>query len=528
MPLIENRDYANHLSIYLLKPAYKTAKDIFKDANALTTEELEAGNLYYGNSYVFPPSWVEKFFGSSFNNEDRSREEKLKIFSASARAVLLVNTKQRTFAITFGYGRALLNPGIWEERFGLKVAANVVDPENLRSIDKKNMSVTPKLAKEQIFKAGTMADFGIDIEQDLIEGMTGASRFPEFGKTVTGKDALTVSVPINRTSIKPFLDLCHERFKSHDYKKSFDWLDYIAEVKSPQVIQELNSRLVDNIQRELLSTIWMAIPEIILWEDVKEFKIPRNDLSLGSDIHLLDYLKSFTQPSEISLKILQEDVIECINAQSDSVIYSWKAFNCLYAEIKKANKMFILSNGNWYEVEKNFADKIDQDFQALKNRSPLIALPQAHINEHENDYNIRVGKGMRCCMDRKMIQHGGGRGQVEFCDLLTKDKKIIHVKRYGASSVFSHLFAQGLVSSELLLDDIEFRKKVRAKLLPTYRNVVPIAPPHSQDYKIVFAVISDNIGELAIPFFSKINLRNTRRRLESFGYKIAFQKIQAI
>ena len=73
------------------------------------------------------------------------------------------------FAVAFGYGWTLLNPEAYEERFGLKTALSIIDPDNLRKIDKKNMSVSPKNTSEQLTKTGVISDFGIDIEQDLIQ-----------------------------------------------------------------------------------------------------------------------------------------------------------------------------------------------------------------------------------------------------------------------------------------------------------------------------------------------------------------------
>jgi uncharacterized protein (TIGR04141 family) len=50
--------------------------------------------------------------------------------------------------------------------------------------------------------------------------------------------------------------------------------------------------------------------------------------------------------------------------------------------------------------------------------------------------------------------------------------------------------------------------------------------PNAAEYEIVFAVISKSAGELDIPFFSKVSLRNARRRLGSFGYRVTKKKIQ--
>jgi len=39
--------------------------------------------------------------------------------------------------------------------------------------------------------------------------------------------------------------------------------------------------------------------------------------------------------------------------------------------------------------------------------------------------------------------------------------------------------------------------------------------------------VSEKAGQLELPFFSKVNLRNAVRRLEAFGYKVALAKIVA-
>ena len=52
-------------------------------------------------------------------------------------------------------------------------------------------------------------------------------------------------------------------------------------------------------------------------------------------------------------------------------------------------------------------------------------------------------------MDCKKIHNGGGHSQLEFCDLFSSGRDLIHVKRYGRSSApLSHLFAQGLDDAE--------------------------------------------------------------------------------
>jgi uncharacterized protein (TIGR04141 family) len=116
--------------------------------------------------------------------------------------------------------------------------------------------------------------------------------------------------------------------------------------------------------------------------------------------------------------------------------------------------------------------------------------------------------------------------KIEFCDLLTNNKKIIHVKKYGGSSVLSHLFAQGMVSGELFIGDKKFREKVNKGLPESHRIENTEDRPIASDYEIIFAIISSLDKDLDIPFFSKVNLRSAKRRLGAFGYKVSLQKIK--
>ena len=87
------------------------------------------------------------------------------------------------------------------------------------------------------------------------------------------------------------------------------------------------------------------------------------------------------------------------------------------------------------------------------------------------------------------------------------------MKHYGGSSVLSHLFSQGVVSGELFLADAEFRKKVNTKLSSSHKFGNPSNQPTAKDYHVIFAIISMSPKKLDLPFFSKVSLRNARRRL---------------
>jgi Family of unknown function (DUF6119) len=128
-------------------------------------------------------------------------------------------------------------------------------------------------------------------------------------------------------------------------------------------------------------------------------------------------------------------------------------------------------------------------------------------------------------MDQKMVSHGGGHSLIEFCDLFSADEDIFHFKRYGQSSALSHLFAQGLVSGELFQMDAGFREEVNKKLPQGRKLQNPRLRPKQNQFRVVFAIISDRRGDLKLPFFSRLNLKHATRRLEAYGFRVAKAKI---
>jgi len=210
------------------------------------------------------------------------------------------------------------------------------------------------------------------------------------------------------------------------------------------------------------------------------------------------------------------------------VFKSWPIYKCLYAEIDSDGNKYILNDGKWFNVNIDFVAKTNDEFKKIKKSK--LALPK-YCGGGEGKYNSKVSEDQpdtyALLDDKNRIFHGGGHGQVEVCDLFSKEKHLIHVKRYGKSSVFSHLFSQGFVSGQLIQLDSEFREKVKNKLPEVFQKLITVEKrPEEQEFTITFAVISYSEGNnLYLPFFSRVNLNNTAKILCGFGYKVELLKI---
>ena len=513
----------NKISAYLLKEGVSPSDIFQKDYN---NKSLKGENIfYYDESRVNKPSWIKGFFGNELND--------LELLNRSSKGVYFVKvtigSKERFFALPFGYGYSMIDKLYCEDDFGFKIVLNLVG--KIRKIKKRTLSSDPKNTTEQLSKIGDISDFGIDIEQDLIEEITGKPNDSYFGNNlVTGKVAFTASIQVDIGNVEEFLKRCFEYYQKKDYQKRFAFIDQVKEIRD---VDEWNAKLIDQLKNSNNENVqvWMAIPEIIEWEDVAGFSYSNKKDNLVDDILLEDFQKSLSDSQKKLLDIdwLKKKKISCFRSSSDQEYINWSAFDCLYCEVTKDRRKILLSNGKWYEIAEGFVDQVETSYKNTIDNSLGINFIDCNKKEHEDKYNKRLSKEIGgVLMDRKNIIYGGGSSSVEFCDVYDeKNKALIHIKNYYGSSALSHLFAQGKVSGQMFLSDKKFRDKVKEKEKELKFN--PGTNPRPNDYKIIFGIISESKKSLNIPFFSKVNFKSTKNLLNTFGYKNVFlTKIQRI
>ena len=191
--------------------------------------------------------------------------------------------------------------------------------------------------------------------------------------------------------------------------------------------------------------------------------------------------------------------------------------------------LYALSAGQWYAVSASFADDVLQFAASLPELDLL--LPPAATGTPEEDYNQTAAAIVGAlCLDRQLIPSPTG-DRIELCDLLTAKKQLIHVKKRGSSSTLSHLFAQGLISAELLARDGEFRNRARetvSALDGLFGDVMPDQRPERDTWEVGFVIISRSKRDtpLTLPFFSLVNLRSAALRLQDLGYKVAVRLVE--
>jgi uncharacterized protein (TIGR04141 family) len=474
------------LSVYLAKKSFKKDAEIITkiaDMGAYVVKDGkgELGVLYLQTGYPSVPKWANLFKGVLPKKE-------LDLTTKSARAVLIANVKQRKFCLTFGHAHFFLNPLGIERNFGLKVALNMGGKSSLRSVDKTSLEVVQIQSKEQSSKEVGIASFDFDYETDILKSITAKNE--EGTATLSGRDSIGIAVAVDLGTMRTFLENLLTKYDSKGYKDKFSWVDNVSEVRDLTVVEQLDQLLVTKIQ-DLDSDVWLAVPEVLTWEDISGFayKVRKNP-AVSPDIHLSSWLKDIVKDEVVDIDLLRRKRIYAYD-ENYELYKNWLVYHCLNAEIDLDGTKYILNDGSWYAIDHDFVAGVNASFDALEDSK--VILPPSGIRK-EPDYNTYVAtdnSDMFDLLDRKTIEIGGGRSSVEFCDLFSKNKQLIHVKKYGGSSVLSHLFQQGVVSGELFLSDGNFRNEVNKLLSDKFKLNSPLIRPNPADYEICYGIMSD-------------------------------------
>jgi uncharacterized protein (TIGR04141 family) len=509
------------LTIYLVNKALTDVQAIVRagsEHHEVIVNGRRMGDLFVKVGHPHPPPWVSFFSGAVDNLAA--------VQGMSTSAVLLVRTGGRSFAIAFGFGRSLLHPGVTDDRFGLKVTLNAVDPAQIRSVDRETLDSPAPHSQIQARVAANISEFGLDVDQDLLRAVTGIPRDKTLGKRLTGKDALRTTGPFTLDAIPVLLRRYLAESEKTEYRRQFPWLDHIQEVKNAVLRESLDEIVQEKLRQGEFDRMWLAVPERIEWQNVDGFSYrSAENAAQHPDIHLSTFIDSLREPATITIEAIKSRYRVYARSDNGDTIYEWPIYHCLYAEVEHNAKQYLLNSSTWYQVDTAFRDRIENSFRRVPRAT--CVLPNAEEDEIERQYSRRVAEnnGTYALMDRNLIRYPDPRNPVEFCDLYSTDQEIIHIKPYAGSSTLSHLFAQGVTSGTLFAHDAGFRRAVNEKLPATHRLPHPQQPLAPKAYSVVYTIISGSQRPLTIPFFSKVTLHGAARTLRGIGYNVQITKI---
>lgn len=512
------------LTIRLLKDGLKT-KEILKDEASLESTSLKSefdfsGSVYWKPSSHKTPGWV-KFLSNA------TASPLTKLFSANASALLLLKRSNRNFAISFGNSWQWLEEEAIERRFGLLVALNCIDDDQIKVVDAQQIDSLALSRRSQVSHSSEMSAFGLDVRRDLMKAIVGKPKSEDVGKNVMGADALRIRCAIDFKDIgKKCVQLLGISRKK-DYQEKYPWVDNIEIVKSPEKRAELDKILVKRINEGDTAGIYLAPPRVrdISIDEEYRFHFDEENAQPRYDLEFEDLVAGISEDIPISIEYLKKRKIEVYASGSSAPVDQFSIYSGIVFETTHNNNLYCIIDGDWYKVRKAHVDAVNKQISLLLKSN--LRLPTAKRNEKEGDYNKRASEELGAlCLDRVLINYGGGRSKIELCDILTKAPCLIHVKKSSGSGVLSHLFNQGVVSGQFLLEE-EFRSLCRDRTDGDYRNIFR-TPFDPSKMMITYGIISARANKLPeeLPFFSKQTLINAADLLRKFNYGVDLAPIK--
>ncbi|KZL14399.1 DUF6119 family protein [Pseudovibrio sp. Ad26] len=207
--------------------------------------------------------------------------------------------------------------------------------------------------------------------------------------------------------------------------------------------------------------------------------------------------------------------------------YGWPLSRCISWETHLDSKKYVLSDGEWYQVDGKFYDDITSFFASYLVKD--IHLPDANSNYgKESDYNYTACSSNEhfhlfdlghSSSRHKKIKSAGN----EICDIFdSEQKRFVHVKPGKASPQISHLLRQGTFSAQIMrTDDVE-RSNFHTYLEEDLTDLSFLDSFDPSQFTVSFALILGENQKRDIPFFSKVSFKDSATTIRSMGYKCEF------
>ncbi len=498
---------SRNFSVYLLKNGFN-AQNSLKDEHHLillneTNTSIPAdGIMYYGQNPTKSPWWKE-YWGI---NQD--------LRQTSVGAIVFLPVNNRWFAITFGASYHNLRENSYEYDFGLRTTLNTLDPEKIKSTDLL-MPETAKRQRIQIPSASSLTYFDFNTDESIVKRLTGAVKeeFKDLLRNVTGSSSLRFTTAYEAGELTELCSRLLEIYTRRDYEMAFPDLHNITPIKDPDLISSLEEQLLSAFQEES-PDLTLGIPDIVDYST--NFKVKYHGATKPSkeyeDVDISNYGEYLSEwRVDIADVSLFGKHTLCILDENGNLLQTFSIYKSLLFDCEHNNKTYHLCEGNWYEIDTNFIERLKTELDPIfvDNHDILCECNQ----KREDEYNIEAKslspKELNVyCLDKKSI---GPQGQhdVEPCDLIAvKDNatELIHNKISTRSAYLSHLFNQGVNSVILLRQSTEAKNKLKELVghNPSLEERID-----TDQYHVTYGIITNKAKEMksdALPIFSRISL----------------------
>jgi uncharacterized protein (TIGR04141 family) len=452
--------------------------------------------------------------------------------------VLLVAAHGRVWAVTFGTGFHAIDAAEFESDFGLKVAANSVDPTRMTLAETRGLDKGTRNSVSSLPVPNEMFALRVATNEEWVRRFGGKVENASFAVSVSGADSLRLNIEdFSLTSIGAKLGEILALYQSERYQQHFGFLDYFRRLpsKSP-LISRLNDAVVQRM-RDRATDIGFAAPDELEFFHPDYYTLTRGrrevtltELASEQVYDAIEELGGWQDPlRSVRVSSVGGDVPLADRRRLEQYVVA-----NVHAAHDEEGDEFALTAGSWFRVDRDYAERINRFMNGIVDVTEELQLPDwedewlaANVAGAypEERYNRHVSQQRGYALLDRNLYYGPARtGQrVEICDLLTSEKQLICVKRLDGSDKMVQLFEQGAYSAAMMRDEA-YRARVLGDLVGAGGSG-DFGQPSSWTY--VFGIATSKAGSLAdvLPFFSKVSLNANFDTIVDKGFRVAVAKI---
>lgn len=443
-----------------------------------------------------------------------------------------------TWGLCWGMGWLLLDQSLIDGAFGQRLALRSVDPDLLSSLTRTVLDERAKVDRSSIPSGSGLTGFGIGGFGELITRVVGKAEIKGLtvNKAFRVRGADAVSLPLGLTPTTLLADLkVLDDLLAQKPRPELEVLEQLVPVKKRT---SLHDKLEAHLKAELqkapgVSKIAVAWPHENLSENQppESFRVKRGGMR---------EVKQETPTAEVILKLMQgQDVskLDTIAIQlfsdangenpvsTDIPLRKWVAY-----EKEESKRRYFLYNGQWFEMDLNYAKQLDDRVKDIFARPAGLTMPAWDSRDDEAEYNKKAAKVLEAVlMDRKLVQTTQNKRGFEPSDLITEADVYVHVKSATSSAPLSHLFSQGGNSAHALQHDQEARDNLRERVKQRGGDpdLIGIKPR-----RVIYAIRAKKVGGSITAddlfSFSKVSLVRVFDELESRGIQVRVANIEHV
>lgn len=524
----QNLDSTKTLSVYLFQKTAKTPRMMLRDYDQYQRKDFKESVLP-GQCYV---KITERPSPASTFLEGYDLAE-FELSTRRSGLVFIFKVSERYFAITFGLGCHMINPEAIVQDFGFRVTINAVDPNKISGVESSSFDANQRNTNDQTAMPAGIEHFVIEPDFDILKRLSGKATNRDFANKVSGRKNLRLTSRLSPENLSEKCAQMLDYYESNGYLDDFEWINNIQLEEDPVNRETLELYLCDYINGRgkfaFEPTLVATAPE---WLDDQRvqcyqigtgrnaFRFPELDWNIIRN-HVDTINCTIERLKNIKIAVLDDD---------DITIKEWSLFRCLAFEVnigdesRPQDEIHTLREGKWYRVCRDYLTKINQIVAGIPKANLPLGEFDEKLHQNENGYNRMTADASPLFyynLDRDLVRRGKTTG-VEACDLFTRNKQFVHVKRFSGSKSFAHMVAQGLVSGKAFASDRKFQEQLDAKLPERFKFNASAKAPKPKDYEIVFAYFRN---QEHLPLFSKIVLASAFRQLRGLGYRISLMRL---